>query len=201
MDPRLEPRLSCEVTQVSFGSAASGADGARQHGSMGIAEVFERLGVTCAAYAAPVAGDLGAGVRADELVTPASVTKIQVALAAESLIAGGFIPGSSRRLLRSRGPTPGPVGISLMRDEVSVSVRDLVVAMLTLSDNPATDELITAIGLEEVNRATSRLGLTQTAVQSDLRTMFGRNGRRGRLRRLRRPGGARSGGGWAAVGR
>lgn len=42
--------------------------------------------------------------------------------------------------MRSEGRTPGPIGISLMRDEVSTSVRDLVVAMLTVSDNVATDE-------------------------------------------------------------
>jgi beta-lactamase class A len=36
--------------------------------------------------------------------------------------------------------TPGPVGISLMRDDVAMSVRDFVVAMLTISDNVAIDE-------------------------------------------------------------
>jgi beta-lactamase class A len=35
-----------------------------------------------------------------------------------------------------------------MKDEASMSVRDLVIAMLTVSDNAATDELIAAVGLD-----------------------------------------------------
>ena len=68
--------------------------------------------------------------------------------------------------------TPGPVGISLMQDEVSMSVRDLVVAMLTMSDNAATDELINVIGLDPINRATRALGMTQTHITSNLHEML-----------------------------
>jgi len=62
--------------------------------------------------------------------------------------------------------------MSLMHDEVSISVRDLVVAMLTISDNVATDELIKVAGLDEINRTTRGLGMERTEITSDLREML-----------------------------
>lgn len=137
-----------------------------------VISVFDQLGVVGAAYAAPVDGGSGEGVHADDLVAPASVMKVQVALAVENAIAAGAIDGETRRVLRGASKTPGPVGLSLMQDEVSMSVRDLVVAMLTVSDNAATDELIATVGLDQVNDTTRRLGLTQTSVTSNLQAML-----------------------------
>jgi beta-lactamase class A len=102
--------------------------------------VLTELGLAGAAYAAPVGGGAGAGFRVDEPMTPASVMKIQIGLAVENAIADGSLDGAAQRLLVAARRTPGPVGISLMRDDVSMSVRDLNVAMLTISDNVATDE-------------------------------------------------------------
>lgn len=62
--------------------------------------------------------------------------------------------------------------MSLMRDEVEMSVRDLVVAMLTISDNVATDELIDVVGLERVNALTASLGMRQTRVTAGLGAML-----------------------------
>jgi beta-lactamase class A len=137
-----------------------------------VGEIFQKLGMTGAAYAVPVAGGRGIGFHEDDLVTPASVMKIQVALTVENAIVAGSIDGGARRVMRSEGRTPGPVGISLMRDDVSMSVRDLVSAMLTVSDNVATDELIATVGLDEVNRTTQELGLARTQITSDLRSML-----------------------------
>jgi len=129
---------------------------------------LSELGLTGAAFAAPVDGGDGVGFGEHELVSPASVMKIQIGLAVESLIAVGELDGTERRLLDSRRRTPGPVGLSLMRDDVSMSVRDLVVAMLTVSDNVATDELIAVVGLERVNGLTARLGMACTQIVSGL---------------------------------
>jgi len=130
------------------------------------------LGLFGAAYAAPVSGEPGVGFGADDLVTPASVMKVQVALAIENAISGGAVDGAERRVLTAADRTPGPVGISLMHDEVTMTVRDLVALMLTISDNVATDELIGVAGLEQVNRTTRELGLPLTEITSDLRTML-----------------------------
>lgn len=130
------------------------------------------LGLHWFAYAAPVSGGPGVGFQADDLVTPASVMKVQVALTIENAISSGALDGAERRVLAPTNRTPGPVGISLMDDDVSMTVRDLVSLMLTISDNVATDELIAVAGLEQVNRTTHELGMTSTEITTNLRTML-----------------------------
>jgi beta-lactamase class A len=131
--------------------------------------ILAELSLTGGAYAAPLRGE-GVGTHEDELVTPASVMKIQVALAVESAIAAGAVDGSQQRVLSPEARTGGTVGISLLRDEVRMSVRDLVPQMLTISDNVATDELISVVGLDRINQLTADLGLTRTRITSDLRS-------------------------------
>jgi beta-lactamase class A len=121
-------------------------------------QLLEDLGLSGAGYAEPVAGGEGVGFNVDDLVSPASVMKIQVALAVERAIAPGSVTGGEARVLSPERRTPGPTRVLLMRDEVTMSIRDVVVAMLTISDNVATDELINLVGLDEVNRVTRDLG-------------------------------------------
>jgi beta-lactamase class A len=134
--------------------------------------ILAELGVTGSAYAAPLIGDDAVGFGEHEPVTPASVMKIQVALAALRAIAAGDLDGSDQRTLTPDRRTPGPTGISLLRDEVRMSVRDLVPQMLTISDNVATDELIGLVGLDRINALTAALGLADTRIVADLRTML-----------------------------
>lgn len=110
--------------------------------------------------------------RADELVAPASVMKVQVALSAASLIESGALDGKSRCRLPAGSRTPGPVGMSLMRDAVEMSFRDLLIPTLTISDNGATDALIGWLGLQRINATTRRLGLSRTFITEDLRQML-----------------------------
>jgi beta-lactamase class A len=98
--------------------------------------------------------------------------KVQIAVTIENLVARGVIDGATQRRVPDGARTPGPTGMSLMRDEVSISIRDLVVAMLTISDNVATDDLIELAGLEAINRTTRELGLERTLITSDLRDML-----------------------------
>ena len=112
------------------------------------------------------------GHRATEPVTPASVMKVQVALATASAIARGELDGAARVALDSTRRTPGPVGMSLMVDPIEMSLRDLLVPMMTISDNVATDALIHAVGLEAINATTRDLGLPTTLVVSDLQSML-----------------------------
>lgn len=59
-------------------------------------------------------------------MTPASVGKVQIALAVQHAMDTGVLDGQQLRILSPQRRTLGPVGISLLRDEVSMSVRDLV---------------------------------------------------------------------------
>lgn len=127
--------------------------------------------------AARVDDGLEVGCRADAAVTPASVMKVQVALALASAIEDGELDGLTRVSVGAAARTPGPVGISLMLDEVQLSLRDLLVPMLTISDNAATDAAISVLQLERVNALTQRLGLASTVIVDDLRGMLDRMAR------------------------
>jgi hypothetical protein len=48
--------------------------------------------------------------------------------------------------------------------------RDLVVAMLTISDNAATDTLLSRVSLDSVNASSARLGLRDTVINADVYT-------------------------------
>ena len=109
--------------------------------------------------------------RADELVVAASVIKVCVALEAETQFCEGRLNPADRVRLPADRRTPGNVGFSLFDDDVEVSLRDLVVAMLTISDNVATDALLAAVGIDAVNAASARLGLSQTVITSDIQTL------------------------------
>ena len=117
------------------------------------------------------------GFRAGEQVTPGSVVKVQIALEAETWFADGRLDPREPVTLRAADRTPGPVGISLFDDDVVLTWRDMVVLMLTISDNVTTDALLGRIGVDAVNATAARLGLTGTVMTSDLRTMIDAIGR------------------------
>ena len=155
----------------------------------GIGAHFERAGCEGALCVQPlgVAGgsgeDAGGGsaaevvLRADEPVTPGSVVKVQIALEAETWFADGRLDPREPVTLRAGDRTPGPVGVSLFADDAVLTWRDMVVLMLTIGDNPTTDALLGRIGVDAVNAAAARLGLTGTFMTSDLRTMLDAIGR------------------------
>jgi beta-lactamase class A len=139
---------------------------------MSLADVFERAGCQGYLHACTLDGRHEDGVRSDDSVVPASVMKVLVGLTVEAHIHQRRIDPAERVRIAEGDRTPGPVGMSLFQDAVEVSVRDLVAAMLTISDNVATDALIARTGLDALNETASRLGLAATAVGSDLRTMI-----------------------------
>jgi beta-lactamase class A len=107
-------------------------------------------------------------VSGDEPVVAASVIKVLVALAAESAFVEGDLDPVQPICLRSLDRTPGPVGFSLFTDDVTASSRDLVSAMMTISDNVATDALLDLVGIETCNRLAAELGLVETVIVSNL---------------------------------
>jgi len=135
---------------------------------MSLPEIFERAGCRGFLHAMTVDGRREVGLLPDDPVVPASVVKVLVALEAETRMADGRLDPVERVEVSA---IPGPVGFSLFQDHVELSVRDLVVIMLTISDNVATDALLDLVGLESVNAAATRLGLSDTQVGSNLRDL------------------------------
>jgi len=142
-----------------------------------VAAAFARAGCEGTLCARSLETGAEVAFRADEPVVPASVVKVQIALEAETRFADGRLDPRERVTMGAAERTPGPVGLSFFDDDAVVSWRDLVMLMLTLSDNPATDALLRRIGVDAVNAAAVRLGLAATVIDSDLRTMLDAIGR------------------------
>ncbi len=132
-----------------------------------IPEMFDRAGCSGHLCVQSVDGTREIAVDADEPAVAASVIKVCVALVAETQFATGQLDRRERVVLPTASRSPGPVGFSLFRDDVEASLQDLVVAMLTISDNDATDALIRRVGLDTLNAVSARLGLTGTVLVSD----------------------------------
>jgi beta-lactamase class A len=142
-----------------------------------IPALFGRAGCTGQLCVLSLDGTQQVTVDADRPAVPASVIKILVALEAETQFAAGQLNPRERVTLRAAERTPGPVLFSLFQDDVRASLRDLVVAMLTISDNVATDALLDRIGLDAVNTRAAHLGLAGTVVTANLRTIINSIGR------------------------
>lgn len=137
-----------------------------------IGTLFEQAGCTGTLCVRSLDDGAEVVLRADEPVVPSSVVKVQVALEAESRFADGRLDPREHVRLGDAERTFGPVGTSLFDDEAVISLRDLVVLMLTISDNPATDALLRRVGVDAVNATAARLGLGRTVVEWDLKTML-----------------------------
>ncbi len=123
-------------------------------------------------WAEPLDGGTGVGIDEDLHVTPASTITVPIAQAVLNAISTGDLYGRSRVMLRPNRRTPGPVTVSLMADDVEMSLRDLVTLSLAVSHNPATDALIDAVGVDAINRLLSDLFLESTRLVADPDTML-----------------------------
>jgi len=101
------------------------------------------------------------GLAPDTPVALASVFKIPVALAYAREAAAGRLERTERLSVPQRF-RDGGIGTSGCADPVELSLRDLVLMMLTMSDNAATDAVLQRVGLATVNGLLAELGRTRT---------------------------------------
>ncbi|MEU2720679.1 serine hydrolase [Streptomyces smyrnaeus] len=101
-------------------------------------------------------------VDADETVLMGSVYKVPLAVAYCRQVDAGVLDPRQRVTLPPQDRLPGPTGISQLRDEVTMSLRDLVVMMLSISDNAAADAVLRQVGSTAVEDTCRALGLVRT---------------------------------------
>jgi len=103
-------------------------------------------------------------VNGDAPVVAASVYKVVVLIAAaRAFDTGRLDPHATVRIVPG-DCTPGPTGISLFADPVTLSWLDLARMMITLSDNAAADVLLAAVGMDALHDVIDDLGLASTRV-------------------------------------
>jgi beta-lactamase class A len=103
-----------------------------------------------------------------------SVVKVPLLVAFHRLADAGVLdPGEQRELTRERR-TQGLTGVAVFQDPATISLRDLALLMITVSDNAAADELFAAVGLDAVRAAMTELGLPGIAVRQTMGELFER---------------------------
>lgn len=134
--------------------------------------VFRAAGCEGFAHCREIGTDRALGFRADEPVVAASVFKVGIALELFRQSAMGEIDATEQVELLPGQRTSGPTGISHCRDPVRASLRDLAYLMLTISDNAATDEILSRVSIERMNATAADLGLSGTKTVTRLRDLM-----------------------------
>ncbi|GAA1533206.1 serine hydrolase [Kribbella lupini] len=102
---------------------------------------------------------------ADHVVPMASVYKLPLTIAFAELVDRGALNAQEPITLQPSDRTPGPTGLSIFSDPVTLSLRDLAASTMALSDNAAADALLEVVGLDRVADLLQRAGLTSTRVR------------------------------------
>lgn len=120
--------------------------------------------------------DLDTGREVDhggaEPVVLASVFKIPVLLELFRQGDEGQVDLTAPHQVPPEGRSPGPFGISVMRDPVTMSLRDLAWLMMGISDNAATDVICDVVTVDAVNVRLAELGLRHTHLVGACRDLF-----------------------------
>ncbi|MFJ1927717.1 MULTISPECIES: serine hydrolase [unclassified Streptomyces] len=103
-----------------------------------------------------------------------SVYKVPLMAAFCRLADTGRIDPRHRVTLDSADRVPGPTGISVLNDPVTMSLRDLVTLMMTVSDNTAAAAVLRAVGAEVVDVVCRDLGMPDTRVHGGVVATFSR---------------------------
>ncbi|MDJ1136326.1 serine hydrolase [Streptomyces iconiensis] len=99
-----------------------------------------------------------------EPVPMGSVYKVPLMVAFCRLADEGALDPLQRLTLEPHDRIPGPTGVSMLHDSVTMSLRDLVLLMMSISDNTSADTVLRAVGPAFVDEVCRDLQLTDTAI-------------------------------------
>ncbi|MGW7456404.1 serine hydrolase [Streptomyces sp. NPDC054797] len=123
---------------------------------------FAEAGATGWLHAVDIDTGAEINVGADHPVVTASVHKLCLLLTLHQHAEQGLLDLTEQHECPPDGRTSGPTGLAAMLDPVRISLRDAAYLMTAVSDNAAAGLLLERVGLDAVNTATWRLGLTRT---------------------------------------
>jgi len=111
-------------------------------------------------------------IGADEPVPLASVVKVPALVEAFRQIGAGQICLDDRWSLTSKVKTVGSGVLYLLDDGLALSVRDILLLMITISDNTATDMLLNRLGVASIDACMRNIGLPGISVKHTIRQIF-----------------------------
>ncbi|WP_327170322.1 class A beta-lactamase-related serine hydrolase [Streptomyces sp. NBC_01336] len=103
-----------------------------------------------------------------------SVYKVPLMVAFCRLADAGLIDPSRRLTLDPADRVPGPTGVSLLRDPVTMSLRDLATQMMSISDNTAAAAVLREVGADAVDAMCRELGMPGTHIHGGVVSTFSR---------------------------
>ena len=102
------------------------------------------------------------GVGAETRVKTASTIKLPILCTLESLVAQGKVHWDERIVLRPEDKITGSGVLGSMADGTDLTVRNLAILMIIVSDNTATNLIIDRISADAVNDYLDSIGIHQT---------------------------------------
>ncbi|MEK2478963.1 serine hydrolase [Streptomyces noursei] len=112
------------------------------------------------------------GFDVEESVPLASVAKVPLALVALDRIATGELDAAHPVLVDPATSSVGPTGLAAFRHPATVAVGDLLLLMLSVSDNAAADTLFGLVPAEEVDARLRAWGCTGIRLRHRLNRMY-----------------------------
>lgn len=109
-------------------------------------------------------GPAEVAVGADDEVTLGSVFKVPLMVALHRAADAGRLRLDEPVEVAAAGRTGAVSGLGIMHDDAQLTLRDLALLMITISDNAAADVVLHHVGFDAVNDTLAALGLTRTHV-------------------------------------
>jgi beta-lactamase class A len=109
------------------------------------------------------------GIAPDTRVRTASTIKLPILCALESLVAAGTVKWDERIVLKPEDKVSGSGVLASLADGSELTVRNLAILMIVLSDNTATNLILDRIGADAVNDYLDTIGLVKTRANRKVR--------------------------------
>lgn len=157
------------VTFLLLTALASHAAVAADPLAQRIAEITKGFKGTVFLYAKNLRTGREVASNPDARVRTASTIKLPILCTLQSLVAQGKVQWDERLVLTPDDKVSGSGVLQSLADGTELTVRNLAILMIIVSDNTATNLLIDRIGADTVNDYLDSIGLTKTRLNRKIR--------------------------------
>lgn len=158
--------VSARIARPSNAIAAAAADATLADRVAALTKDFKG---TTVLYAKHLGNGRELAVGADTKVRTASTIKLPILCALESLVAAGKVRWDERLTLKPEDKVSGSGVLASLADGSDLTVRNVAILMIIVSDNTATNLILDRISADAVNDYLDTIGLTQTRANRKVR--------------------------------